>query len=66
MNLIKIHLRCTEPFDLPLCSKLEEDLRVVIGRLTEVCKGRGLLAKVDMGKEGMKDWCARSLGMRSN
>ena len=34
--------------DLVLCGELEEELRALVGRFVEVCRGRGL--KVDAGK----------------
>ena len=37
--------------DLVLCGKSEEDLRAIVGRFIEVCRGRGL--KVNAGKSNV-------------
>ena len=40
--------RVENPDDMVLCGESEEDLRVMVGRFTEVCRRRGL--KVSAGK----------------
>ena len=42
--------------DLVLCSKSEEDLRVMVGRFAEVCRRRGLKANAGKSKVMVLGW----------